>query len=81
MVTITNDLIVAGVSGAGGWNRKQLEILGVAWPPRRGWKWAVIGKQITEEQYQEFIERTGITRRVDRKNAKDARLLKRIAGE
>ena len=32
MITLTDKLIEQGRSSAGDWNKKQLEILGVAWP-------------------------------------------------
>ena len=32
-----------------GWNRPQLALLGVAWPPAQGWKQTVLGKEISEE--------------------------------
>jgi hypothetical protein len=32
-----------------GWNRLQLELLGVAWPPAQGWKQGLLGKEISEE--------------------------------
>jgi hypothetical protein len=37
-----------------GWTKKQLAILGVAWPPRRGWLRAMVGREITEEQRAAF---------------------------
>jgi len=32
-----------------GWNRLQLDLLGVAWPPAQGWKQGLLGKEISEE--------------------------------
>lgn len=32
-----------------GWNRLQLELLGVAWPPPQGWKRRLLGQEISEE--------------------------------
>jgi hypothetical protein len=55
MMTITEELLVEGMSSAGGWKAEQLEILGVKWPPREGWKRAVIGQEITEEQAWDFV--------------------------
>jgi hypothetical protein len=31
-----------------GWNRLQLELLGVSWPPAQGWKQGLLGKEISE---------------------------------
>lgn len=44
--TITPSLIAALQSGNGGWSRDALAILGVAWPPRKGWRTKVIGKRV-----------------------------------
>lgn len=37
------------------WTAKQLEQLGVSWPPQKGWRERSIGMQITEEQAAIFI--------------------------
>lgn len=37
-----------------GWTRRQLEALGVAWPPIHGWRRRLEGKKISEFQRQEF---------------------------
>jgi hypothetical protein len=38
-----------------GQNREQLTILGVEYPPKRGWLWAIEGKEISEEQARRYI--------------------------
>lgn len=35
---VTDDLIHKIRSRAGGWNRIQLDALGVEWPPKKGWR-------------------------------------------
>jgi len=37
-------------SSRGGWNRKQLEALGVPWPLKAGWAQRLIGQTFTPEQ-------------------------------
>ena len=32
-----------------GWNRPQLALLGVDWPPEQGWRRRIVGKEISEE--------------------------------
>ncbi len=44
LVTITNEFIDSAKSDAGAWSRKQVEILGLKWPLRAGWKLKIIGK-------------------------------------
>lgn len=56
MITLTEEMIRVGESSRGGYNKKQLAILGIDWPPTKGWKSSMIGKSITEETYQHFIE-------------------------
>lgn len=52
---LTEELIEKGISPKGGFNKKQLSILGIDWPPQKGWKSALVGQTITEEQYNHFI--------------------------
>lgn len=46
---ITDEFIEAIKSDKGGYTRAQLDALGVAWPPAKGWKASVIGKPIARE--------------------------------
>lgn len=48
-LTITNEFIESLKSDKGGFTRKQLEAIGVTWPPEKGWKGKVIGKEIERE--------------------------------
>lgn len=52
---ITNDLIEAGKSDAGGWTRQQIESLGISWPPREGWKTRLIGTVIEKSRLEKFM--------------------------
>lgn len=56
MAFVTKVLIDAGQSSAGGWSREQLAILGVAWPPRRGWRRRCHGKEIPNSEAVRFCE-------------------------
>ena len=40
---------------SGAWTREQLRIIGVSWPPVKGWQSLVDGKEITGAQKAEFI--------------------------
>ena len=55
-VLLTKWMIENGLSSNGGFNKKQLEILGIEWPPQKGWKTSVIGQTVTKEDYQQFLE-------------------------
>ena len=40
---ITEEWIVKNKTPNGGYNRKQFEILGIQYPPKKGWKDEIIG--------------------------------------
>lgn len=61
MFKVTAHWIKAYQSGNGGWNKRQLECIGVEWPPGRGWIDAVIGYEITEQKKSEFESLQGKT--------------------
>jgi hypothetical protein len=48
MVLITYQFIASGVSCRGGFSRSQYSLLGVPFPPPKGWKKRVIGTEISE---------------------------------
>jgi len=52
---LTRPMIMRGQSEAGGWNLKQLQELGIVWPPRRGWIDRLIGEEIERRKYDLFI--------------------------
>ncbi len=52
---LTNDLIVLGMSRRGGWSEEQFALLGIKWPPRRGWKYRVIGLDYPKETIDQFL--------------------------
>ena len=59
---ITREWIGLHATGANSWTRLQLECLGVSWPPTKGWRSRLIGRQISDEKAREF-ERLGAVRR------------------
>lgn len=60
---ISESLLEAGKSIRGGWNRKQMDILGVDWPAERGWRKKTIGKEITPEDAEKFLDLRGDVQR------------------
>lgn len=54
-VVLTDDLLEAGLSDAGGWCKAQLAALGVKWPPRKGWRRNLIGSTISRQRYEQFL--------------------------
>jgi hypothetical protein len=53
-ITITREFIHSHKTEAGGWTRDQLNVLGVEWPPKKGWLSGSVGKEITEEEARRF---------------------------
>lgn len=56
---ITRELLEQGQSKAGGWSREQLRLLGVNWPPKRGWPAKIVGSEITDAEAARFLELNG----------------------
>lgn len=53
---LINEQFLEGGKGiGGGWNRYQLEALGVTWPPTSGWKWGLVGTEIDDATARKFI--------------------------
>ena len=55
---LTKDIIKQAVSPKGGFTKKQLALVGIPWPPVKGWKKKVIGKDFPEETIKLFINPT-----------------------
>ena len=69
MFRVTGDWVKAFSTRGGGWNRAQLECLGVKWPPRHGWLLKLIGTEITEQDKAKFEQLQGQTLKLKRINA------------
>ena len=54
-MTLTHENIHAAETPNGSFNWRQLKILGVATPPRRGWLRALIGTEIPDATYAELV--------------------------
>jgi len=60
---ISESLLEAGKSIRGGWNRKQMDILGESWPPREGWQKNVIGRDISGDDAERYLALRGTVKR------------------
>lgn len=47
---VTRDWLEAHATKNRGFTREQLKALGVRWPPKKGWKDRLVGKEISEAQ-------------------------------
>jgi len=52
---ITKEFIEKGKSKNGGWSKKQLALLKVAWPPEKGWQLKIIGNTIADDLAKKFL--------------------------
>jgi len=60
---LTRAMIDSGKSDRGGWNRAQIELLGVEWPLSWGWITRILGKEISGRDYERFLELRGFHKR------------------
>lgn len=57
-IRLTEELLVAGESDKGAFNKKQFKALGIGWPPKSGWKQRLVGSVINKDDYEEFLSYT-----------------------
>lgn len=60
---LTRAMIDSGRSEGGGWNAPQLKLIGVEWPPARGWPDRIIGNEISSKDYETFLALKGIRKK------------------
>ena len=51
---VTREWIHGHKTRRGAWNKKQLAVFGVKWPPVQGWISRLEGTRITDQQRREF---------------------------
>ncbi len=56
---LTKELIHSVKNGTGGWNKPQLELLGVKWPPPKGWIERLAGTEIEEGKFTQILSLRG----------------------
>jgi hypothetical protein len=54
-VTITHDMFVAAARKTGRHSARQLRVLGVQWPLKKGWTRSIVGKTFLRKDYEEFV--------------------------
>lgn len=70
-VEITEEYLTRQATAKIGWNRAQLSVLGVSWPPVKGWKQSVIGKTLTEAEAVKFEQARTKTKKKDDLKARE----------
>lgn len=58
MFTVTTEWLEASKTSRGAYTQQQLLVLGIEWPPRKGWQKRVTGTEIRDAQSLQF-ERYG----------------------
>jgi hypothetical protein len=53
---LTREFIMNNRTDAKAWTRRQLEIIGVTWPPQNGWIERTVGKQISRDEAARFVQ-------------------------
>ncbi|MNY75157.1 hypothetical protein D3C86_2143590 [compost metagenome] len=56
---VTNDWLLRWQTPSAGYNKRQLTLLGVPWPPKRGWKHDVLDTEISDEIARAFEAASG----------------------
>ncbi len=65
-IEITEDFLVSGMTSGCGINKDQFQLLGLEYPAPKGWKKSLIGKKISKETAQKFLELKGVHKKKDR---------------
>jgi hypothetical protein len=55
-IVLTEEIIDIAQSCKGGWSKEQFELIGVEWPPVKGWKSLVIGKEFDYLILNDFVQ-------------------------
>ncbi len=55
-VKLSHELIESGQSDHGGWSQEQLALLGVEWPPLKGWKKRIVGREVQAGNVLKFLK-------------------------
>jgi len=56
---LTRQILHSAGTSRSGFNRLQLEKLGVQWPPKKGWLSSLIGKEVPDETWEEVLSLKG----------------------
>ena len=56
MRRIDEDLLEAIRTERGGWTKAQFNILGIMWPPQKGWKVKLYDKPITDDDLRRLMD-------------------------
>lgn len=69
---VSKEFMQLAASGEGGWNKAQLALLGVSWPPQKGWMTKIIGLDVPEDVWAKVLQLRGNAGRVRQRKPQDA---------
>ena len=55
-----DEITLRGMSGVGGWNKRQFDLVGIGWPPWKGWREWLVGREYSEEVVEGFVRLKGM---------------------
>lgn len=67
MIILSHRCIHEAASDKGGWNKAQLALLGIEWPPVRGWLYSLVGKEISDQTWGQVMALRGVKPKEQRK--------------
>jgi len=67
LLTITTEVLATLTTGKGGYTRKGLALLGVQWPPDKGWKKRLVGTTVEVSAIALMMEQEMIAWRKSRR--------------
>lgn len=62
---LTAEILHSAGTGGCGFNRQQLQLLGVGWPPKKGWLIRLVGQEVDDRTWQ-LVLKLKTTRRKQR---------------
>jgi hypothetical protein len=68
---LTRENIHAAATKNNGFNRAQIELFGINWPPKKGWLTSLIGKEIPDDVYYKIVAMGGTKPKERKKIAED----------
>lgn len=60
MITLSHRCLHEAASNNGGWNKAQLALLGIEWPPVQGWLRSLVGKEVSDQTWGQVMALRGV---------------------
>lgn len=60
---LSREMLHAAATNYNGFNRAQLDLIGVKWPPAKGWLSALEGRFIEDEKWHQVMALSGVRKK------------------